>query len=202
MANNKGLIGAAIFPSGLTGFVARTPLRTLADFRGKKVRVLASPFQIEQLTRIGGTGVPMTLGDVLPALQQGTLDGAMSNLPVFTALQYYDSAKYFTETHHSFVTTVTMFSKKWYDGLPADLQSVVMATSEQMREPINTFYKDFTAQQRKAWVAKGGELLSLPAADQAELMQKMAPIGPDVVKSRPTLKPTWDQLVAAAKRNE
>ena len=29
------------------------------DKKGKKIRVLASPFQTEQLTRLGGTGVPL-----------------------------------------------------------------------------------------------------------------------------------------------
>src|SRR5882762_4589421 len=41
-----------------------------------KIRVLASPFQTEQVARLGGTGVPMTTAEVLPALQQGTIDGA------------------------------------------------------------------------------------------------------------------------------
>jgi TRAP-type transport system periplasmic protein len=89
VGTGKGLIGASLFVYGPMAFAMRTPLRTLADLKGKKVRVLASPFQTEQLARLGATGVPMTLGDVLPALQQGTLDGTLSALPVFTSLQYY-----------------------------------------------------------------------------------------------------------------
>src|ERR1700678_2441516 len=85
---NKGLIGASLFITGPAAFDMRAPMRRLADLKGKKVRVLASPFQMEQLTRLGGTGVPLSLGDVLPALQQGTLDGALGALPVFSALQY------------------------------------------------------------------------------------------------------------------
>ena len=32
-------------------------------------------------------------------------------------------------------------------------------------------------------------------------MQKMAPIGPDIVKTKPDLKPLWEQLLAAVKRS-
>src|SRR3981189_3773655 len=113
--------------TGPVAFDMRAPMRSLADLKGKKIRVLASPFQMEQLTRLGGTGVPLSLGDVLPALQQGTLDGAMSALPVFTALQYYDSAKFINETSHAFVFTAVVFSKRWFDGLPPDLQGIVLA---------------------------------------------------------------------------
>jgi TRAP-type C4-dicarboxylate transport system substrate-binding protein len=199
---NKGLVGATLYPSGPMAFVMRAPVRTLADLKGKKVRVLASPFQMDQLTRLGGTGVPMSLGDVLPAIQQGTLDGAMSALPVFTALQYYDSAKYNTETGHAYVITIVVFSKKWFDGLPADLQGIVLATAQELKDGITAYYRDFLVQQRKVWVDKGGELITLSPVEHAELIQKMAPVGPDIVKAKPELKPLWDTLLAAAKRSE
>jgi TRAP-type C4-dicarboxylate transport system substrate-binding protein len=197
---NKGLIGASLFWTGPVGFDMRAPMRTLADLKGKKVRVLASPFQMEQLTRLGGTGVPLTLGDVLPALQQGTLDGALGALPVFSALQYEASAKYMTETSHAYIFSVAMLSKRWFEGLPADLQAAVMKTADQTRSEVIPWSLDFLEQQRKAWVGKGGEIIHLSDAEHAELMTKMAPIGEDIVKTKPDLRPLWEQLVAAAKR--
>jgi TRAP-type C4-dicarboxylate transport system substrate-binding protein len=201
LGSNKGLLGASLFMTGPTVFDMRTPARTLADLKGKKIRVLASPFQTEQIARLGGTGVPMTLGEVLPALQQGTLDGAMGALPVFAALQYYDSAKYMTETGHSYIISSTFVSKRWFDGLPDDLKAVVMKTAKQAEEETLPWGRDFLVTQRKVWVEKGGELIAFSAADQKELMAKMAPIGDDIVKSKPELKPLWDMLNAVAKRS-
>jgi TRAP-type C4-dicarboxylate transport system substrate-binding protein len=198
---NKGLLGTSLFFSGgPIAFAMRTPFRTLADLKGKKIRVFASQFQTEQMTRLGATGVPMTLGEVLPAIQQGTLDGALGALQAFAALQYYDSAKYMTETGHAYVFSVAMLSKKWFEGLPPDLQAIVRTTSKQMDEEITPWARGFSVQQRKTWVDKGGELITLSAADHAELMEKMSPIGEDVVKTKPELKPLWDMLIAAAKR--
>jgi hypothetical protein len=51
------------------------------------------------------------------------------------------------------------------------------------------------------WVDKGGELIKLSGADQAELMQKMQPIGDDIVSAKPELKPIWDMPKAAAARS-
>jgi TRAP-type transport system periplasmic protein len=199
---NKGLITTTLFPSGPMSFLTRTPFRTLADIKGKKIRVLASPFQMEQLARLGATGVPLSLGDVLPAIQQGTLDGAMSVVSVFTALHYYDSAKYLNETKHAFVFSTAVLSKKWFEGIPPDLQAAVLSTIQQIHDPITDSGMDFLVAQRKVWVEKGGEMVSLSPQDEAELMQKMATVGPDVVKSKPELKPLWDLLLAAAKRSE
>jgi TRAP-type transport system periplasmic protein len=198
---NKGLIGASLFITGPAAFDMRAPMRRLADLKGKKVRVLASPFQMEQLTRLGGTGVPLSLGDVLPALQQGTLDGALGALPVFSALQYQDTAKYMTETGQAYIFSEAVLSKRWFDGLPADLQGIVMATSKQAGAEAIPWSLDFLAAQRKAWADKGGEVIALPAADRAEMMAKLTSVGDDIVKTKPDLKPLWEQLVATAKRS-
>src|SRR5260370_21183738 len=85
---NKGLVGASLFAYGPVAFAMRAPFRTLADLRGKKIPVLASPFQTEQITRLSPTAILLNLSDVLPALQQGTIDGTFSAIPVFTTLQY------------------------------------------------------------------------------------------------------------------
>jgi len=200
VGTNKGLIGASMFLTGPTAFAMRTPARTLADFRGKKIRVLASPFQMEQMTRLGATGVPLSLGDVLPALQQGTLDGAFGSLPVFAALQYHGTTKYMTETGQSYIFSAAMLSKRWFDGLPADLQTAVMKTADEAQKETLPWSLDFLVSQRKAWAEKGGEVINLSAADKAELMKKLSTVGDDIVKTKPELKPLWDKLVVSVKR--
>ena len=197
---NKGLIGVGLFIGGPTAFATRTPFRTLSYVQGKKIRVFASPFQIDQITRLGGTGVPMSLGDVLPALQQGTIDGALGALQVFTAFAYYDTTKYMNEAGQSFVFSLAVMSKRWFDTLPADLQALVLATAKET--DVNSWEVDFLARQRKTWVEKGGELNALSAADHAELMAKTGTIGDDIVKTKPELQPLWQELRATVKRTQ
>ena len=198
---NKGLIGANLTLTGPQAFAMRAPLRTLADLKGKKIRVLASPFQIEQIARLDATGVPLSLGDVLPALQQGTVDGALGTMSLFTALSYYDTAKYANETGQAYVFTLAALSKRWFDTLPADLQAMVLATAQETGTEINAWQIDFLAQQRKIWVEKGGELDVLSPADKAEMMAKMGTVTDDIVKKNLDLKPMWDQLAATVKRS-
>ncbi len=199
---NKGLIGASLFLTGPDAIVMRTPVHALADLKGKKIRVLASPFQMEQIARLGGTGVPLTLADVLPALQQGTIDGALGSTPVFTALQYQGSAKYMVETGQGYIFSTAIMSKRWFDALPPDLQAAVRSTAAQATKEVIPWATQFIASQRKVWASKGGEIIYLSPADHAELMAKMRPIGDDIVKSKPDLKPLWDSLLAAVKRTQ
>ena len=196
----KGLLGVSLFISGPSAINTRTPIRHLADAKGMKLRVLASPFQNELVYRLGGTPVAMTLADVLPAIQQGTIDGAVSTVPVFTALQYYDAAKYMTETGQPFVFSIATISKKWYDGLSPDLQKVVMDAGVASAKEIVPWQLDFYTKQRKVWTEKGGELISLPPDEQAQMMDKLKSVGEDMSKTKPGLHAAYETVVAALKR--
>jgi TRAP-type transport system periplasmic protein len=198
---NKGLIGVSMFIGGPAAFVTRAPFRTPADIKGKKIRVFASPFQIDQITRLGGTGVPMTLADVMPALQQGTIDGSLGNVGLFSALRYYDATKYLNETGQAFVFEMAAMSKRWFDPLPADLKAMILETAEEAGLEVNPWVIGFLTDQRKVWVDKGGELNVLSPADKADVMAKVGTVGDDIVKTKPELKPLWDQLHAAVKRS-
>jgi TRAP-type C4-dicarboxylate transport system substrate-binding protein len=122
---NKGLIGLGVIPIGPSSIVSRKPVRKFADFKGMKIRVLASPFQLELIKRMDASPTPMTLGDVVPGLQQGTIDGSLSTVTVYTTMNFQDVAKYITETGQPYLTTINMMSKKWYDTLPPDLQKIM-----------------------------------------------------------------------------
>ena len=116
---NKGLLGAGLFVYGPSSVATRKPVRHLAEFKGMKIRVLAAKYQEELMSRLGADPVAMTLGDVLPALQQGTIDGSDSAMPVFTTMQYYDSTKYVTDITQPYVFSIIEFSKKWFgDAAP------------------------------------------------------------------------------------
>ena len=140
---------------------SKTPIRNLTDFKGKKIRIFASDFQSEALKRLGATPVAMTLGDVLPALQQGAIDGAIAGITVFSAFHYQDAAKYVTEINQPSIFLMLEISKTWYASLPPDLQTIIDKDAATETVAINPAALDFFNKAREAWTAKGGELISL-----------------------------------------
>ena len=122
---DKGLHGVGLFTSQPSSIIAKNPIRHLADLKGRKLRVFASQFQSEAFGRLGVTPVAMTLGDVLPALQQGAIDGAVAGTVIYVAMHYGDAAKSVTDIGQPVVFGLAAVSKKWYDSLPADLQQIL-----------------------------------------------------------------------------
>jgi len=197
---DKGLHGVGMFVTQPSSVVSRTPIRHLDDFKGKKLRVFASQFQSEALARLGATPVAMTLGDVLPALQQGAIDGALAGMTVYTNFHYQDAAKYVTETGQPTVFIIVEISKKWYDSLPADLQQIVdrdgAAESLEIAPRATEIYEG----ARKGWTSAGGELISLPQSEQASMMATLASVGEDVAKAKPAVREAQQAVIAGAQR--
>jgi TRAP-type C4-dicarboxylate transport system substrate-binding protein len=199
---NKGLHGAALFSALPSFLVAKAAVRHLSDLKGKKIRILASDFQTVPYAKLGVTAVAMTLGDVLPAIQQGAIDGAISGMTVFTSMHYNDAAKYVTRTGQPYIFLIVEFSKKWYEGLPPDLQQVVSKAAKEESIAINPVSIDYFNNAQKDWVDRGGELIDLPPDEQSAMMETLVSSAEDVAKRKPELETAFDVVAAAAKRNK
>jgi len=197
---DKGLHGVALFMNSPSSLIAKTPIRHLADFKGKKIRVFASQFQTLAFDRLGATPVAMTLADVMPALQQGAIDGAVGGIVVFTPMHFQDAAKYVTETGQPAVFTIAAISKKWYETLPADLQKIVDRDAAAQATAIGPRAIEIVENDRKGWSDRGGELISLPAGEQAAMMKLLSSVGEDVSKSKPALREAYSVVTEAAQR--
>ena len=197
----KGLVGVGLFFNGPEAFDMRKPLHTVAEFDGLKIRVLASPMQIDPLHALKAAPVPMSLGEVLPALQQGALDGVMGDLPVLQPLGYASAAKYFIDTRHAMVTSMAVVSRKWLRSLPADLQKIVIDDGRKQSASIFPTAMKLMNDAYAAWTAAGGEVIKLSPEEQAKLMGIMAPSTEQVIAAHPEEKPMYEALLAAIKRN-
>jgi len=197
---DKGLHGVALFMNAPQSVIAKDAIRRLADFKGKKIRVLASPFQTQAFARLGATPVAMTLGDVVPAMQQGAIDGALGGIVVWTPMHFVDTAKYVTETNQPAVYAIVEISKTWYDSLPADLQKIIDSDAAAQQAAIYPVAIDIVEKARKGWTDSGGELISLPPDEQADMMKTFSSVGADVSKTKPLLNDAYKVATDAAQR--
>jgi TRAP-type C4-dicarboxylate transport system substrate-binding protein len=198
---DKGLHGTALFMAETSIVVTRKPIRTLADFKGKKLRIFASKFQSEAFERLGVTPVAMTLGDVLPAIQQGTIDGAVTGMGPVAHMHFVDAAKYVTMTNQPSIFIIVEVNKKWYDSLPNDLQQLVDKDATEQSVAINPIAIGIRKQSEASYTASGGELIKLPTDEQISMMKTLASVGADVSKSNPQLAAAYKIVTDAASRS-
>lgn len=198
VAASRGLVLLGIIVYDTQSFVFKTPVTKLADFSGKRIRVLASEGEQAQVNALGGAAVPMSLGEVLPALTQGTIDGVNSGMPVFVAFKYYDGATNLLDTHLWAIVTLNLVSKAWYDRLPADLKEAVMKAGAAVEPEAQKWGAANLVADTNAWKEHGGKIVTLSPAEQQEAEKRAsAAIQPVLDKSAP-LKEFYGKIKAAA----
>jgi TRAP-type C4-dicarboxylate transport system substrate-binding protein len=197
---DKGLHGLSVWYAAPNVLISRTPLRDLADFKGKKVRVFASPFQTVAFERLGITPVAMSLGDVLPALQQGAIDGAITGIGPMVKFHMVDAAKYVTEINQPGIFIIEEVNQKWYESLPEELQHIVDSDAAKEDAAIAPMAAKMANEYSQEWKSAGGTLIELAPAEHAKMMEVLASLGADVSSKTPTLADAYKVVTEAAKR--
>jgi TRAP-type C4-dicarboxylate transport system substrate-binding protein len=193
---NRGLrIIGAIYNSP-TLVLTKRPAPTLESLKGMKIRTFASPLHIEPMKAIGTIPVPLALTEVIPQLQSGGLDGMLAGMPILTAFKYYDVAKFVTDLNFSHIVSINVINEAWYQKLPKDQQEAVRAAGRAAEQAAYPWGVENVKRTNGLWVANKGEILHLPAPEQASMMQTFASVGGKIVAQNPTVKAEMDKLQA------
>jgi TRAP-type C4-dicarboxylate transport system substrate-binding protein len=197
----KGLVGLGMNCTDATMYLFRTPVKTLDDFKGKKIRVFASPMEFEVANRLGAAAISMSLEEVTPALQQGTIDGFKAGLSIFAPLRFYTTAKHVIRTQETIVCPIHVASKVWLDKLPADARGVLTEEAVASNQANVEFSLQFARQNAETWTSNGGSLYDLSPAEQAEFRRRVSTVGEAVTRDKPGEREMLELIQKAAARN-
>ncbi|MEO6017183.1 MAG: TRAP transporter substrate-binding protein [Polaromonas sp.] len=111
---------------GSRSLYTKKPVRTPADLKGQKVRMMGNPLFVDTMNAMGGNGIAMGYGEVFSALQTGVLDGAENNPPsMFTSNHYSTGAKYYSQTNHLIIPEIFVMSKVTWEKMTPDEHTLV-----------------------------------------------------------------------------
>ena len=94
MGAKKGFVVMSMWGCGGTSVATIKPFKKLADLKGRKIRVLATPLEREVIGSLGATGVPIPYSEVLPSMQRKTIDGVRSSIGVMHPSKFWTVAKH------------------------------------------------------------------------------------------------------------
>ncbi len=180
LAADKGIVGGSIWSCGDTSVNTVKPFKTLADIRGKKIRVLATPLERAVMEKMGATGVPMPYTEVLPGMQRGTIDGVRTGIIVMYPSKFYTVAKHVTLIGSGHIACAQFLSGAWLKSLPNDLRKVVMQAQRDVTPLVGKWGEELTRANEKKW-EKVGTVHRLPASERAELIKKISTIGDEIL---------------------
>lgn len=196
----KGIHGIGLAMYGPNSYATRKPVRTVADFKGMKIRIFASPMHTLAMERLGAAGVPMVPSEALQALASGAIDGNRTGLTLFVAFKYYDVVKFATQVEgDAFIFSEFCVSKSWFDKLPPDTQKLIVDSAAAVEGELTKWTMDQNHKAEAAWKEHGAELIHIGGAEQAEFEKRMRTVGDEVVQKNPRIKDAYGLMVERAK---
>jgi len=197
----KRMVGIATMDIGVSDYGAKKAIMRLSDFEGKKLRINGTELEREKMAKLGATGIGMPLSDVVPALDQGTIDGTISGLSVFAAFKMNDLLKVITVTNDTYIISLAVVSKPWFDTLPPDLQKVVIRAGKDTQAKAQQWNIDFTKSLVETWTKLGGTVHTLPDDDLAKMTTLLAPVADQATKDQPAVHDMLQMVRAAVAKH-
>lgn len=197
----KRMVGIATLSLGAADYGAKKPLLQLADFTGKKLRINGTELERQKMAKLGATGIGMPLSEVVPALDQGTIDGTISGISVFVAFKMNDLIKTITITNDTYINSIAVVSKVWLDTLPPDLQKVLLDTAVPVQGKTQQWEFDFNKKLEGDWAGLGGNVHRFSADDLAKMKTLLDPVGDEATKGQPAVHDMLQMVRAAAAKN-
>ncbi|MGH6726460.1 MAG: TRAP transporter substrate-binding protein [Pseudolabrys sp.] len=177
VSNNPkaGLIALCWMDAGARSlYDTKKPIRTIADLKGMKFRVMGNPMFVDMMNALGGNGVAMGYDQVFNALQTGVVDGAENNPPSFVFDNHYQAAKYFTLTEHLIVPEILVMSKKAWVGMSKDDQALVKKFAREAQMEERKLWKEYEAKAMEK--AKAAGVIIIPVADKTPYQRAVKPV--------------------------
>lgn len=135
--------GAVVLAEGAwcpTRLFSKTPIRTLEDFKNKRLRV-HNPQTAAHMNALGAKPTPMAPTEIMPALERGVIDGVFISTCVGGAMEFWRIAKNLQDWGVGAITGwAILINKAEWEGMPADVREQVRgAMAELQKDAFGTY---------------------------------------------------------------
>ena len=167
---DAGFVNFGFASSGFANIMSSTPVKSLADLKGKRVWVPEGDrIGYRSMEALSLNPVTLPLTDVLTGLQTGLIDIVIIPPIVALVLQWHTKVKYVTELPFVYSFGYMAVDKKTFDKISDDDKAIVR---EVMTRTYENFDKVNLIENRKAFdslVKSGIERVEIDAAELARV---------------------------------
>ena len=174
---SRGIKGLAYWDNGFKSFSANSPLKTVADYKGKKYRIQSSKVLEEEIRAVGGIPQVIAFGETYQALQTGVVDGTENPPSNFYTQKMHEVQKHLSLTNHGYLGYAVIVNKKFWEALPADVRTPLMQAMNEATAYANQIAQEENDKALESVKASGKTTIYTPTAEERLALKKaMAPV--------------------------
>lgn len=153
--------GLGYYDSGSRSFYStKKQIKSPADLKGMKIRVLSSQSAVEMVKAMGGSATPISFGELYTSLQQGVVDGAENNPPSFYLSKHFEVSKYYILDEHTSIPDLVIIGTHDWNKLTAEQQGWLQLAMDESTEYQRKLWTEATNEALDAVKAAGVEVIT------------------------------------------
>jgi len=148
------------------------------DLKGLKIRTTEADIQQELVRQLGANPTPISWAELYTALATGVVEVSKNEIQDIIGAKLEEHLKYVILDGHSYMATLWWFSEPVWQGLPADIQQLVLQGFALQAQAANQYVKDQEANSYRLFEAAGGTIYRLSVEEKkafVDASQKMRP---------------------------
>ena len=164
------------FSTGDSGIqTVKGPVRTPADLKGVKIRVMENPALIESMRAMGANPTPLPFPELYTSMKQGVVEGATIDYTALWTTKVYEAVKYVTEPGFHFLAEPrpVLISAKFFASQPAEVQQWIAQAAQEASVYERSLFKDRQGKAIEDLRAKG---IQFAPMDEAAFLTVMKPV--------------------------
>jgi len=143
----KGLKVLSYFSEGAMYWTANKPILTPKDFKGFKMRVMPSEMLVEIYKAYGANPTPLSFTELYSALQLNMVDGQENAPYIIQEMKFMEVQQYLIESKHNIYVMHTLANANFFNGLPKDIQEIVLACIGELRPFVYKVQQDLNSKR-------------------------------------------------------
>jgi C4-dicarboxylate-binding protein DctP len=173
----KGILGLAYWDNGFKVMSANRPVRKPEDFKGLRMRIQESRVLDAQMRALGANPQVFNFSDVFDALESGLVDGTENPPSNLYTQQMHVVQKHVTLSDHGYLGYAVIVNKKFWNGLPSDIQSALNGAMKEATRYANAIAQEENDRAMEA-VRKTGSVAvyELSQKEKAEWRRALTPV--------------------------
>lgn len=146
------------FSLGNMQWTSNKPLHTLDDFKGFKMRIMASPIIAANYDAFGASPTPMAFTETYSGLQLKTVEGTEQPLNAIEEMKFYEVQDYITMSNHAQMASFMAMNADFYNGLSDEDKAIIDEIKPEMESYAAEILEQFLDEKFQTIMEKKPEM--------------------------------------------
>lgn len=172
-----GVVNLSYWENGFRNLTnSKRAVSKAEELTGLKVRVMQNNIFLDSFKSMGTNATPMAFGEVFAALETHAIDGQENPLVTIDTSKMYEVQKYLTLTRHAYTPFLALYSKKLWDQLSPEEQTILTDCSIVGRDEERRVSRELNDKSLVKLKKEGMQVSEVTPDELAKMRESTAPV--------------------------